>query len=386
MLQGTAGSRNIFLVLLSWPAEDHGLGGETWLTASRRNCTNKECTTSPSSFAGTADGAFQALDWLIYGNVSLGGAYDSNVWASPNQQSAFGPRFQPSIVALRDTGIQRTIVYGVGDIRYYPELGRTDVVNTTAGVAHVWEIQRDLIFRTQFEATRGLQDSNLISTVNVPGPQFTQPIRYTSLFGSTSIEKSFGPFFTAIGGSVTGNFYEDTKDSLGIVINESFQNGTRATLNGRFGYNISPIVYTFVEPQFTIDWERGGALGLTIELEIANNGTQVRGGRAWIERAVSVGRLLAEVQRIKAEGDYAAAKQLFEKHGVHFDPKLRDEVLQRVMKLNLPAYSGFVMPKLEAVTDNTGAITDVRISYPQDLTTQMLEYSGHGRAVQSQTP
>jgi hypothetical protein len=131
----------------------------------------------------TADGAFQALDWLVYGNVSLGGAYDSNVWASPNQQSAFGPRFQPSIVALRDTGIQRTIVYGVGDIRYYPELGRTDVVNTTAGVAHVWEIQRDLVFRTQFEATRGLQDSNLISTVNVQGPQFTQPIKYTRLYG-----------------------------------------------------------------------------------------------------------------------------------------------------------------------------------------------------------
>jgi hypothetical protein len=217
-----------------------------------------------------ADGAFQALDWLIYGNVSLGGAYDSNVWASPNQQSAFGPRFQPSIVALRDTGIQRTIVYGVGDIRYYPELGRTDVVNTTAGVTHVWEIQRDLIFRTQFEATRGLQDSNLVSTVNGLGPQFTQPIKYTNLFGSTSIEKSFGPFFTAVGGSFAGSFYEDTKDSLGIVINESFQNGTRATLNGRFGYNISPIVYTFVEPSGNVGRFQGSNLD--------SHGYQVVGG------------------------------------------------------------------------------------------------------------
>src|SRR5688500_424374 len=89
-----------------------------------------------------------------------------------------------------------------------------------------------------------------------------------------------------------------------------------------------------------------------------------------------VGRLLAEVQRIKSEGDYAAAKKLFETHGIHFDAKLRDQVVARVDKLNLPSYSGFVMPKLTAVTGADGSITDVTISYPQDLTKQMLEYSG----------
>jgi dipeptidyl-peptidase-3 len=88
------------------------------------------------------------------------------------------------------------------------------------------------------------------------------------------------------------------------------------------------------------------------------------------------GKLLAEVQRIKAEADYPAAKKLFETHGIHFDPKLRDEVVSRVDKLGLPSYSGFVMPKLTPVTGADGAITDVRISYPLDLTTQMLEYSG----------
>jgi dipeptidyl-peptidase III len=88
-----------------------------------------------------------------------------------------------------------------------------------------------------------------------------------------------------------------------------------------------------------------------------------------------VGRLLGDVQRIKSEGDYAAAKKLFDAYGIHFDPKLRDEVVARVEKLNLPSYTGFVMPKLTPVTDASGAITDVRISYPLDLTTQMLEYS-----------
>ena len=87
-----------------------------------------------------------------------------------------------------------------------------------------------------------------------------------------------------------------------------------------------------------------------------------------------VAKLLAEVQRIKSEGDYAKAKELFETYGVHFDPEMRDEVVARVDHLNLPSYTGFVMPKLEAVIDDSG-ITDVKISYPCDLTTQMLEYS-----------
>ena len=91
------------------------------------------------------------------------------------------------------------------------------------------------------------------------------------------------------------------------------------------------------------------------------------------------GRLLGEVQRIKAEGDYAAAKKLFETYGVHFDSKLRDEIVARVDKLNLPSYSGFVMPKLTPVTGADGKITDVKISYPLDLTAQMLEYSGARR-------
>jgi dipeptidyl-peptidase-3 len=89
-----------------------------------------------------------------------------------------------------------------------------------------------------------------------------------------------------------------------------------------------------------------------------------------------VGRLLAEVQRIKAEGDYEAAKKLFETYGVHFDARLRDEVVARVDKLNMPSYTGFVQPRLEAVKGADGSITDIKISYPLDLTAQMLEYSG----------
>jgi dipeptidyl-peptidase-3 len=92
-----------------------------------------------------------------------------------------------------------------------------------------------------------------------------------------------------------------------------------------------------------------------------------------------VGTLLAEVQRIKAQGDYPAAKALFETYGVHFDPALRDEVVARVDRLQLPSYTGFVMPKLTPVVDASGAITDVAISYPMDLSAQMLEYAAATR-------
>ena len=96
-------------------------------------------------------------------------------------------------------------------------------------------------------------------------------------------------------------------------------------------------------------------------------------GKAFQE---GVGRLLAEVQRIKAEGDYEAAVKLFETYGVHFDARLRDEVVARVDRLKMPSYTGFVQPRLTATTSANGQVTDVKISYPMDLATQMLEYSG----------
>ena len=92
-----------------------------------------------------------------------------------------------------------------------------------------------------------------------------------------------------------------------------------------------------------------------------------------------VAELLAEVQRIKSEGDYAAARALFEAYGITFDARLRDEVVARVDRLKIPSYTAFVMPRLEPVYAESGALADVRISYPCDLTTQMLEFSAERR-------
>jgi dipeptidyl-peptidase-3 len=92
-----------------------------------------------------------------------------------------------------------------------------------------------------------------------------------------------------------------------------------------------------------------------------------------------IGRLLAEVQRIKSEGDYDAARTLFDTYGIHFDPALRDEVVARVDALNLPSYSAIVMPRLTP-RYRDGEIEDVEVSYPCDLETQMLEYSAFARS------
>jgi dipeptidyl-peptidase-3 len=64
---------------------------------------------------------------------------------------------------------------------------------------------------------------------------------------------------------------------------------------------------------------------------------------------------------------------------VHFDPALRDEVVARVDRLQLPSYTGFVMPRLSAATNGSGEIVDVTIAYPLDLSSQMLEYSSATR-------
>jgi dipeptidyl-peptidase-3 len=89
-----------------------------------------------------------------------------------------------------------------------------------------------------------------------------------------------------------------------------------------------------------------------------------------------VGRLLAEVQDIKSEGDYDRASALVRTYGTTVEPGLRDEVVARADRHNLPSVTAFVQPRLDPVVDTDGRIVDVRISYPQDLERQMLEYAG----------
>ena len=85
--------------------------------------------------------------------------------------------------------------------------------------------------------------------------------------------------------------------------------------------------------------------------------------------------LLAEIQRIKSEGDYEAAKRIVEDYAVNIDEKLHEEVLIRYSKLNLAPYKGFINPILKPRFDKNGEIQDVDIDYTETYDDQMLRYS-----------
>ena len=87
------------------------------------------------------------------------------------------------------------------------------------------------------------------------------------------------------------------------------------------------------------------------------------------------GNLLAEIQRIKSEGDLQVARQMVERYGVQIDAKLHQEVLERYSKLHLAPYKGFINPRYTPVCDSEGRITDVHIDYLETYDEQMLRYS-----------
>jgi dipeptidyl-peptidase-3 len=88
-----------------------------------------------------------------------------------------------------------------------------------------------------------------------------------------------------------------------------------------------------------------------------------------------IAKLLAEIQRIKSEGDYEAARQLVETYAVNIDTDLHTEVLERYRKLNLAPYKGFINPWLLPVFDERGEIADIQVNYSESYDHQMMRYS-----------
>ena len=136
-----------------------------------------------------------------------------------------------------------------------------------------------------------------------------------------------------------------------------------------------------------------GALGLPIPAWVQDKHAIARGGslpvvadstregKAYLvikdfqKMRQGVGQLLAELMRIKAEGDYDAIKALIDKYGVHFDAALRDQVVARYKKLNIPTYWTGINPELKASFDSKRKVSKVEISYPRDIVKQQLGYS-----------
>ena len=109
-----------------------------------------------------------------------------------------------------------------------------------------------------------------------------------------------------------------------------------------------------------------------IEFVKKSNNTYVR-VNDYQKLRVLFGELLRELQRIKSEGDYTAAKNLVEGYGVKVDPVLHKEILERYAKLNIKPYQGFIQPRLIPVMEGDN-VTDVKIEYPESFFQQMMEY------------
>lgn len=87
------------------------------------------------------------------------------------------------------------------------------------------------------------------------------------------------------------------------------------------------------------------------------------------------GQLLGEIQRIKSEGDYVAAREMVERYAVKVNESLHKEVLERYRRLDIAPYKGFINPVMEPVLDAGGDIVDIRVDYSESYTHQMLRYS-----------
>jgi len=109
--------------------------------------------------------------------------------------------------------------------------------------------------------------------------------------------------------------------------------------------------------------------------EVKRDGKTYLEIRDFAKMRQGVGQLLAELMRIKAEGDYDAIKALTDKYAVHFDPALRDEVVARYKKLDQPTYWSGINPQLTPSFDAKGQLTKVDVSYPRDFVKQQLGYS-----------
>ena len=190
-----------------------------------------------------------ASGWMFYPTLLAGVTFDDNVYqASTHQTSRVGTILSPGLTALLDNGVHKLALFASADLRLYPGAADANVYNGKLGIAHVWEAQRDLIFRTQLEYAHQT-DVNNNGTILSGGVLRTRvtPQQYNQFTGSVSVTKDFRPFFVALGTSVQATTYDNIKDSTGASLSQSYRDGQTYTVTGRGGMWFGPALYGFVE-------------------------------------------------------------------------------------------------------------------------------------------
>jgi hypothetical protein len=190
--------------------------------------------------------------WMLYPKVLVGTVFDSNVYQTEfGKKSEAGFRINPDITAELNEGIHKTQLYATGDARIFPSNSHADTIDATIGGTHVWEIERDLVFRAQAEYSRHEDTFNSGVALNGAGTAVVSPQFYNQFLLSASAKKTFGDFFVSLGGVVTRTIYDGGLDPLNNPVPQLLsRDGNVYTVIGRVGYALTPSVYVFLEPSY----------------------------------------------------------------------------------------------------------------------------------------
>lgn len=187
--------------------------------------------------------------WMLYPSLFAGALLDGNlVWSTRNPVRAAGLRINPSIVAERDAGIHRTIAHAEVDARLFPSLSYGQATGASVGLAHVWDVRRDLTIKGNVLYERKTMHI-AGGAVATPGGGFAllaSPLASDNFSASVAAQKSFGRLFVGLSFDATRTMFGDLRTSGG-VFSQSYRDGltTRATARG--GMWLTPMLYGFGE-------------------------------------------------------------------------------------------------------------------------------------------
>lgn len=195
----------------------------------------------------------QLGDWLVNGTLNAGVLYNDNLFGTETGQvGSWGFGVAPTIVAERSSGLIKTSLYGTLNADFYETTSKADTVTGRGGMVNLWEIQRDMIFRTQLDYYRGIYYPGGAGNTPLGQAIYSNPEGYNQYFGSMGLHKEFGRAFVDVGGSIKHLDYSDPSAVSGQAFTVNSPDGTTYTLTGRVGYEISPVIYVFLEPQ--VNW------------------------------------------------------------------------------------------------------------------------------------
>ena len=187
--------------------------------------------------------------WILSPEILAGMISNDNVrQASVNTQAAFGVRVRPSITAVRDAGIHKTTIDAQGDLQFYNTGGSSNILNGGLGLIHVYEAQRDLVFRLEGRANR----TNDIFSNSQAGPGAGISQTTLTYLASASVQKNFSNLFVGLGAAALRTTY-----SGGV---NTGQDSNQYTVSSRVGYRVGPVFYAFVDPSY--NWRAYDAINI----------------------------------------------------------------------------------------------------------------------------